>query len=651
MNLLKQTALVLGLVSLSIGSWTLYRNWRQKIAIFFSVLCFCVAIWALSFVAYVTLGGRFSKDVHWFMNIWISPIGVSLLAQILSNEDVISRLLSWVSFAGAVILGTMITFSMGSSPLFWALVAFWPTFVVIQYFNVMIKHLISGKAVSIDFISSRKIKGFYLGLGACFLFCSFDHIPFLGYFIPSIGNLIFAVFLGFASQVISPQKVLGMEALISRFFATLILSLVITGFFALMFQYVSTTFPLFFLNSFLISFAVLVLWNPLITFFRFLGREIFRSESEMRKQQIDQFRLALLAVTDMESLMELIKKSFKLWMEASTRLVFDQKTLQLPLAVDSFFQSHRSKHETPILHRDLIQLEKDQVITAERKQELNLLIQFLDVHQSDIVFPVFQQTHVIALVFVSAHTFVDEWSVSIGFYSKIFESLQEVGPTLLRLTQIQEAKEKDRLILMGEMAAGLAHEIRNPLSAIRGAAELIDENSGPWAKVIQEEVSRLNRLVSQFLDFAYSPKDFPEKANLNHLVQTTLKAHRHSIPEMVDLQFYSKQEEIWVMIVPDHLQQILINLIQNALKAVQTCSKPRIEVEVFEFGFKVKDNGVGMDADTQSKIFHPFFTTFSDGSGLGLSICQRLIKFNAGKIEVRSTLGVGTEVIVEVPRA
>ena len=140
--------------------------------------------------------------------------------------------------------------------------------------------------------------------------------------------------------------------------------------------------------------------------------------------------------------MELIKKSFKLWMEASTRLVFDQKTLQLPLAVDSFFQSHRSKHETPILHRDLIQLEKDQVITAERKQELNLLIQFLDVHQSDIVFPVFQQTHVIALVFVSAHTFVDEWSVSIGFYSKIFESLQEVGPTLLRLTQIQEAKEK-----------------------------------------------------------------------------------------------------------------------------------------------------------------------------------------------------------------
>ena len=82
-----------------------------------------------------------------------------------------------------------------------------------------------------------------------------------------------------------------------------------------------------------------------------------------------------------------------------------------------------------------------------------------------------------------------------------------MGLILFRLTRVEEENEKDRLMLLGELAAGLAHEVRNPLGAIRGAAELIPDSKSPWAKVIQEEVSRLNRLVSQFLDFAQDPKD------------------------------------------------------------------------------------------------------------------------------------------------
>ena len=87
MNFLKQTALVLGLVSLSLGGWALFKNWRQKLAILYSILCFGVTGWALSFVSFATLGGRLSKDIHLFFNIWLAPIGVTIVSKVLSNED------------------------------------------------------------------------------------------------------------------------------------------------------------------------------------------------------------------------------------------------------------------------------------------------------------------------------------------------------------------------------------------------------------------------------------------------------------------------------------------------------------------------------------------------------------------------------------
>jgi signal transduction histidine kinase len=197
------------------------------------------------------------------------------------------------------------------------------------------------------------------------------------------------------------------------------------------------------------------------------------------------------------------------------------------------------------------------------------------------------------------------------------------------------------------MAAGLAHEVRNPLGAIRGAAELIDTES-PWAKVIQEEVNRLNRLVSQFLDFADAPKEKPEPVSLTDLAKTTVKHLQPMIPANVSFELNLTEEEIWVKAVPDHIQQVLINLVQNGLKAVESVAEPKLQVKVFRSGFSVRDNGVGMDEETVSRIFLPFFTSFKNGTGLGLSICQRLVHFNEGRISVTSSPGRGTEMTVSL---
>ncbi|NDF14189.1 hypothetical protein EB061_02560, partial [bacterium] len=119
MNLLKQTALILGLASLSLGGWTLFRDWRNKVSILFSTLCFVVAVWALSFVAHATLVGRLSYDIHLFCNVLLVPLTLELMARIFMRErDFPSRAIFSIAAAGSGVLAFMISFSLASSQAF-----------------------------------------------------------------------------------------------------------------------------------------------------------------------------------------------------------------------------------------------------------------------------------------------------------------------------------------------------------------------------------------------------------------------------------------------------------------------------------------------------------------------------------------------------
>ena len=220
--------------------------------------------------------------------------------------------------------------------------------------------------------------------------------------------------------------------------------------------------------------------------------------------------------------------------------------------------------------------------------------------------------------------------------------------TLVRLKRVAEEKEKDRLMLLGEMAAGLAHEVRNPLGAIRGAAELIPDPTSPWALMIQEEVSRLNRLVSQFLDFAQDPKEQSEWIDLVEVAELTLDALRPTLPSRMNVTLVSDGPSR-VVAVPDHVRQVLINVIQNSVKATEDSSMPEIEIKITDHEIFVRDNGIGMSNEVKQKVFQPFFTSFKKGSGLGLSICQRLMSFNGGSIKISSAPKGGAEVILSFP--
>jgi signal transduction histidine kinase len=247
-------------------------------------------------------------------------------------------------------------------------------------------------------------------------------------------------------------------------------------------------------------------------------------------------------------------------------------------------------------------------------------------------------------------------------------SVAERVATVLENSKLYEKiRERDRLAALGEMAAGLAHEIRNPLGAIKGAAQCLDPKrlpgeDGEFLGVIVEEVNRLNGVVTAFLDYARPLKQSFGPTDLNEVVTRTMRLIQNDVPKQIELAVQLDLTVPRVDADAEQLKQVLINLVQNAVQAMGT-SAGRITVGTVKhdrFGefrgnmnefveVHVSDTGPGIPVDQQQHIFVPFFTTKEKGTGLGLAICQRIVKNHGGSISVQSKPGEGCTFIMRLP--
>jgi signal transduction histidine kinase len=241
----------------------------------------------------------------------------------------------------------------------------------------------------------------------------------------------------------------------------------------------------------------------------------------------------------------------------------------------------------------------------------------------------------------------------------------------------QLMKDRDRLALLGQMAAGLAHEIRNPLGAIKGAAQLLadpppeDQPDEPASRefigIILEEVERLNRVVGSVLDLARPSERSVAPVDVNGVVRRTLQVlSAERGPDDVDIEPVLAADLPRVAIDPEQLRQVLMNLIRNAMQATQSGGRVNVSTRV-RFGrgtrserpkgakdeayveVTVADTGPGISRKALEKLFMPFFTTKEKGTGLGLAISQRIVQGAGGRIEVRSYEGKGSTFTVVLP--
>jgi len=249
--------------------------------------------------------------------------------------------------------------------------------------------------------------------------------------------------------------------------------------------------------------------------------------------------------------------------------------------------------------------------------------------------------------------------------SLIFSLMPQTGIALENAILYKEQRERfrrmsraDKLATIGELAAGAAHEIRNPLTAIKSSLQYLkprslDEKENRLLDNAPEETERIDEILSGLLSFSRPSEIKKEKGNLTETLEESL--------QLISFQLKKQKIKVTRDFPPSplylngdkaQLKQLFLNLFLNSLQAMKDGGELKIEVSPSEGGralVAITDTGEGIPEENLDKIFDPFFTTKKGGTGLGLSICYGIVQSHQGEIEVKSKVGQGTTALVKLP--
>ena len=244
----------------------------------------------------------------------------------------------------------------------------------------------------------------------------------------------------------------------------------------------------------------------------------------------------------------------------------------------------------------------------------------------------------------------------IEYFAEELEKQVAKAKAELQATE-KELAHQEKLAALGEMAAGVAHELRNPMTAVRGFAQRIlrklpeNDTSKKYAQIIVEEVDRINQLIKDVLDFARKPDPIYQKSDIKDIVESVLFLYKDDFKkfpieikkEYGDVPLYYFDE--------DQIKQVFTNIIGNAIDVMEEGGT--LTLQTYHDGkwvyINIKDTGPGIWPEILKDIFNPFFTTKSTGTGLGLSNAHRLVDMHGGDIVVDSHVGQGSTFTVKLP--
>lgn len=263
----------------------------------------------------------------------------------------------------------------------------------------------------------------------------------------------------------------------------------------------------------------------------------------------------------------------------------------------------------------------------------------------------------------------DGFVVHVGYgISPLFSENGETTGLIITfqdLTEIRSMEEsvrrKDRLAAVGRVAAGLAHEIRNPLGAMRGAIQVLQAQTPPETsqaslmEIILRESDRLNKIITNFLTYARPRVSNFSEIDVREAISDTFTLLKHSpdVKENHDLEFDLPANPVNISADPTQLKQIFWNLSRNSLQAMPEGGKLSVKLKKlpnYRVQIIFQDSGRGMSPEQVEQLFEPFSNSTTGGTGLGLSIVYQIVRDHGGTINVRSLEGSGTTITIELPR-
>jgi len=224
-------------------------------------------------------------------------------------------------------------------------------------------------------------------------------------------------------------------------------------------------------------------------------------------------------------------------------------------------------------------------------------------------------------------------------------------------TQLQ-LERSQKLSMVGRMAASVAHEIKNPLASIKGAVEILRDNTtsetvkDEFAEIVSKEIKRIDRTIGEFLEFARPRETRLEKLNLSQALRSSLKQiETHAAKNKIELRS-DIEEDVIIRGDEEKMHQVVLNLLLNAMEASEPGAVVNVTLSHNSSGtvrLVISDNGKGIEETELERVFEPFYTTKSSGTGLGLTVVKSIIEKHQGEITLDSTAGKGTTVTVSLP--
>ncbi|MBX3230298.1 MAG: GAF domain-containing protein [Labilithrix sp.] len=524
-----------------------------------------------------------------------------------------------------------------------------------------------------------------------------DFVAFLGVNLPPIGAVLAVVFLFVLAESLTRPRLADLYELSGRLLVSTALAFALAGIFYVFITYIGR-FGAMYLNAVLAAIVFLVLFEPLEHEFETRVNKFFFRERYDLESSVGELRRRLAHTLESAEMVEVVISGLEQSRRVTTCAVYLRDPdgngfdlvgsigpapatrleslamrpltdrLQLSMSLEELAREadaapHARELLAPVLTAvDALGPLKSSVILAIRGdgEELVGLLCVADDRVKDAFTP-----EEIALL----ETIAAQMGVAIA-NSRIYDRM----------------KERDRLAALGSMAAGLAHEVKNPLGAIKGAAQLLEEvaqgakdqdpTTAEFLGIILEETDRLNRVVGSFLDYARPHAGNPVPLDINAAVRRSVQILSSQKTDDVDIRLDLADTLPRASIDPEKLRQVLINLVQNAGQAMNGKGKVTIttstrkasrvaswvhappttasgrlmleeQVEVVDIA--VADTGPGISAKVIKNLFVPFFTTKEKGTGLGLAISQSIVQNAGGSIQVQSQQGSGTKFTITLP--
>jgi signal transduction histidine kinase len=528
------------------------------------------------------------------------------------------------------------------------------------------------------------------------LFTLADFLSLLGARLPPVGAVLSIVFLFVLSQSLQSARLLDLYDLAGRLLVATALAFAIAGIFWLFVSWVGA-FNTMYLNAVLASIAILVLFNPLQAKVEEYTHQIFFRERFDLESAVSTLRKRLAHVLELREMSAIVVAGLEQSRRiTSAALYLREGGAAQPGGAAFVLDAHLG--EAPAVarveegsSRTLLDrlAQKHVAVREEVERELSDALDAGDAHAVAQARELYMRLDGIGAGAAFAIEGDDKELVGIfvvhddrvrdAFSPEelaLFEGLAGQLSTVVENSRAYaRVKERDRLAALGAMAAGLAHEVKNPLGAIKGAAQLLAEEAqdagdgreardgdAEFVGIILEEVDRLDRVVSSILDYARPrPTEVPP-IDVNAAVRRTMQILAPAHGAELDLKVELEDELPSVRIDPEQLRQVLMNLVTNAVQAmggsgrlaVSTDYRRRVRGAAIaaEHGvveIRVADTGPGISAKVLKNLFVPFFTTKTTGTGLGLAISQRIAQSAGGTIDVQTSAGVGTTFTVMLP--